>query len=102
MSDTLYLGWTTCHGHDVAERLASDLVERKLVACVQIESIQSIYRFEDELKNESELRLSLKFTEKNLHAVESYIHANHPYDLPEWVVIKIDHASAKYLQWAKG
>ncbi len=101
-TDTLYLGWTTCHDQDLAERLAYDLIERKLAACVQIESIQSIYRFEGELNNKSELRLCIKFTEQHLGSVEAYIQANHPYDTPEWVVVKAHHVSAKYLEWAKG
>ena len=101
MSDTLYLGWTTCNNQDVAERLALDLIERKLAVCVQIESIRSVYRHGGELQNESELRLEIKFTEPHAKAVEAYILANHPYTIPEWITIKAEHVSEKYAAWAQ-
>lgn len=100
MSDTLYLGWTTCHDEDVAERLAYDLIERKLAACVQIEAIQSVYRYEGSLRKESELRLCVKFTAAQLKTIEAYLSANHPYETPEWVVVQADHVCPKYQQWA--
>ena len=101
MSDALYLGWTTCHDEDVAERLAHDLIERKLSACVQIESIRSVYRYEGEVKLESELRLCVKFASAQLKSIEAYILANHPYEVPEWVVVQADFVSLKYQAWAK-
>jgi periplasmic divalent cation tolerance protein len=102
MCDALYLGWTTCHDEDVAERLAHDLIERKLAVCVQIESIRSIYNFGGALKNESELRLCVKCTEAKIKPIEAYIMANHPYEIPEWVVVQATHVSPQYLAWATG
>lgn len=101
MNDTLYLGSTTCDNQDVAERLANALVERKLAACVQIESVNSIYIVNGELKNHPELRLSVKFLESNMKAIDAYMLANHSDDLGEWTVVKADHVSKKYLQWAQ-
>jgi periplasmic divalent cation tolerance protein len=101
MNKTLYLGSTTCDNQDVAERLANALVERRLAVCVQIESIQSIYIVDGKLKNHPELRLSAKFLESNMKAIDAYRLANHSDDLGEWMAVKIDHVSKKYLQWAQ-
>ncbi|MGJ8651456.1 MAG: divalent-cation tolerance protein CutA [Opitutaceae bacterium] len=102
MNDDLYLGWTTCDNQDVADRLARDIVERQLAACVKVESVQSHYRFDGELHHESELRLCIKFTGSKTQALEAYIQANHPYETPEWIVIKPERVSEKYLLWAQG
>jgi periplasmic divalent cation tolerance protein len=96
----LYLGWTTCHGEDVAERLARDLVGRKLAACVQIESIRSAYCYQGAVKFGFEFRLCVKFKPQQSKAIESYILANHPYEIPEWVVVPVSYASQSYQAWA--
>ncbi len=101
MSNDLYIGWTTCDNQDVADRLAHDIVERQLAACVKIESVHSVYRHDGELHHEAELRLCIKFTESKMQALEAYIQANHPYETPEWIVMKPVHVSDKYLRWAQ-
>jgi periplasmic divalent cation tolerance protein len=102
MSNDLYIGWTTCDNQDIAERMAQDLVERGLAACVKLESVRSFYRYDNKIHNDSELRLCIKFTESKLDALSAYIHANHPYETPEWIVFKPEHVDPKYLRWAQG
>ncbi|MGJ8653416.1 MAG: divalent-cation tolerance protein CutA [Opitutaceae bacterium] len=101
MNDDLYIGWTTCENQDVAERLADDIIERKLAACIKLESVRSIYRYDGEIHRDSEIRLCIKFTQSKMHTIEAYIQANHPYETPEWIVIKPTHVSKSYLTWAQ-
>ena len=101
MNDALYLGSTTCDNQDVAERLSIDLVERKLAVCVQIQSINSIYIVNGELKNHPELRLSVKFLESQMKQIDAYMLVNHPDELGEWSAVRIDRVSKKYLEWAQ-
>ncbi len=99
----LLIGWTTCDNMDVAERLATGLVERDLAACVQIEtSVRSIFKWKGELQSADECRLCIKFDSEKLDQVNSYIKANHPYENPEWLAICPDVISEKYLAWATG
>jgi periplasmic divalent cation tolerance protein len=100
MNDALYLGLTTCDNPDVAERLAHDLVERKLAVCVQIESVQSIYIENGDLKNHPGLRLSIKFLESQMRQIDAYMLANHMDEFGEWVSFRLDRVSNKYLKWA--
>ena len=101
MENDLFIGWTTCDNQDVAERLANDIVERKLAACVKLESIRSIYRYDGEIHQGSEIRLCIKFTQSKMYEMEAYIRANHPYKTPEWIVIKPTFVSKSYLKWAQ-
>lgn len=102
MSDLL-IGWTTCDNSDVAERLACDMVERGLAACVQFnDEVRSVFKFEGAVQDCSECRLTVKFDADKLNALNAYLKANHPYDTPEWVVVCPQYVSEKYLKWATG
>lgn len=101
MNDALYLGLTTCKNQDVAERLAMDLVERKLAVCVQTQAVHSTYMLNGELQNHSELRLNIKFLESQMKAIDAYMLVNHPDKVGEWSAIRIDRVSNKYMQWAQ-
>lgn len=99
----LLIGWTTCDNSDVAERLAFEMVERDLVACVQFnDEVRSVFKLHGEMQDCSECRLMVKFDAAKLDAVNAYLRANHPYDTPEWVVVRPQYVSEKYLTWATG
>lgn len=101
MNNALYIGWTTCNNRDVAERLANDLIERKLAACVQIDSMRSVYMKDGELVNDDELRLTVKFLGTALQPINAYIMANHPDSNAEWISVKAENVNAKYLKWVQ-
>lgn len=102
MSEIL-IGWTTCDNPDVAERLAEEMIERGLAACVQIEDgVRSIFRWKGEVQSDLECRLCVKFNAVKLDAINNLIKANHPYENPEWVVVRPEFVSEKYLSWATG
>ena len=101
MNNTLYIGWTMCRNQDVAERLANDLVERKLAACVQVESIQSFYSDGKEVTHHGCLRLTVKFLGAHLEQINAYIVANHPEANSEWYSVRAENVNAKYLQWVQ-
>lgn len=97
----LLIGWTTCDATDVAERFAQTIIERDLAACVQIEDgVRSVFKWKGEVQNDLECRLCIKFPEEKYDALCQFIKVNHPYDNPEWVVIRPDSVAEKYLKWA--
>jgi periplasmic divalent cation tolerance protein len=90
---------TTTATAEEAESLARGIVEARLGACVQIQAIQSIYRWQGALCNESEFRLSVKTRRAQFAALARFIREHHSYDTPEIVQIPITAGSAAYLQW---
>lgn len=101
MSEELRIGLTTCDNEDVADRIALVLVERGLAACVNIDhNVRSVYRYKGEVQDQSEIRLMVKFPARNADAIESFIKANHPYETPEWIVLRPESVCQKYLEWA--
>jgi periplasmic divalent cation tolerance protein len=90
---------TTASTAQQAETLARRIVEAGLGACVQIEAIRSVYRWQGALCDEPEQRLSIKTRTVRFEALERFIRAHHSYETPEIVQIPITAGSADYLRW---
>ena len=98
----MHIGWTTLSTLEDAEKLATASVEKKLVACAQVEGpIQSHYIWNDELQTEKEYRITFKFVSENALEVEAWLKANHPYETPQWITVRADRVLPMYLEWAK-
>jgi periplasmic divalent cation tolerance protein len=92
--------FTTTPNETEAENLATKLVEQKLAACVQVfPKIKSFYFWEDEIQKDSEYLLLIKTAAEMFDKVESFIKANHSYENPEIVGIRVDYTSADYQNW---
>ena len=84
----------------VARKLASGILENRLAACVNlVPSLESHYRWEGKLCQETEVLMVLKTKGDQLVALEAWVLAEHPYDTPEFVALKIEAGSAQYLDW---
>jgi periplasmic divalent cation tolerance protein len=83
-----------------AEKLAAQLIERRLAACVNILApCSSVYRWEGEIQRDEEHPLLIKTAQDRYAELEALIRANHPYELPEIVAVSIVHGLPAYLQW---
>ena len=97
----MYIIWTTVGNRADAERIATDVVEHQLAACVQVDGpITSFYRWQGKLERSEEFRLCLKCRPETLAALESRVGSLHPYDTPEWIATAATHVGEKYLSWA--
>ena len=98
----MLLGWTTVSQRSDADRLAADAVAQGLAACVQVDGpIVSHYRWQGKVERAEEFRLCFKFLPRTAKALEKHILDAHPYDVPEWIVVRAEHVSEKYLSWAE-
>lgn len=98
----LYTGWTTVDSRQTADTLAAAIIEKRLAVCTQVEGpITSRYRWEDKLESAEEYRITIKFLESHKHPLSIWLHTHHPYQTPQWLVVKIDEASPAYLEWAR-
>ena len=82
-----------------ARALASDLVQRRLVACVNIvDRVHSIYRREGKVTEDGEQLLIMKTLEEKVPELRDAVLAAHPYEVPEIVAISAD-AFGEYAAW---
>ena len=91
---------TTLGLKEAAEKLAQQLVERRLAACVNVVGpIRSIYRWKSKLHNEQEYLLVIKTTAEQAVHLQSAFRELHPYELPECVQLSVAGGSDEYLAW---
>jgi periplasmic divalent cation tolerance protein len=93
---------TTTGDRALAERIAIELVDQRLAACVQVDGpITSIFRWQREIETAEEYRLSIKTCQHRLPAAIDLIKARHNYDVPEIVVLEISAGTSDYLDWLR-
>jgi periplasmic divalent cation tolerance protein len=84
-----------------AQRLAAELLSRRLAACVQVEAgLQSHYRWQGKACADTEWRLTIKTIAARLPAIEAFMQAEHPYDLPQ-LLWQVQEASAAFAAWVR-
>jgi periplasmic divalent cation tolerance protein len=80
--------------------LATELVEKRLAACVNvIPQIQSVYRFQGKIENDAEQLLLIKTVSERVEELKAVLFSRHPYDVPEFVVLSIDQIAPAYRSW---
>ena len=80
-------------------KIANELVQNKIAACVNITKISSIYSWQGKIENASEYLVSFKTTQKNKKSLKEKIKTSHPYDVPEIAEINITSINKSYLKW---
>ena len=80
-------------------KIANELVKNKIVACVNITKISSIYTWNDKIENTTEYLAIFKTTQKNKKVLKEKIKETHPYQVPEIAEIAIASTNPSYLKW---
>ena len=99
MEDTYIVVLTTVGTKQFANDLARSIVNARLAACVQIQPVQSVYRWKEKVCAEPEYLLVIKTTDQQYAGLEEHIRANHSYETPEIVRMPIAGGSREYLAW---
>ena len=78
---------------------ARQLVDVRLAACVSVLPVVSVYRWNDGISSEPEQQLLIKTTEARLDALQAWMAATHPYEVPEFLVLPVSGGGEAYLAW---
>ena len=98
--DILTVTTTVGSGAD-AQALARVILERRLAACVQVdEGVRSYYRWQGELQDGGELRVTIKTLPACGEALQALLREVHPYELPQFTAWTV-RASPSYAQWVR-
>lgn len=93
--------FTTVATREDAASIARALLQARLAACVQVEAIESHYRWDGELQCDAEYRLTCKTLAARWPAVEAAIRERHPYALPQITACSLDPVHAPYARWVE-
>ncbi len=90
--------YITTGSMEEAKLIARRLVKEKLVACVNMFPVTSIYRW-DGVREDNEVAMIIKTTYEQLENIEIMVKEMHSYTVPCIISFSIDGGSRDYLDW---
>lgn len=83
-----------------ANSIASELVSRRLAACINILGpISSVYHWQGEVERSEEFLLLIKSTETKFLSIQETIRELHSYEVPELLSFTVEAGLESYLDW---
>ena len=101
MKSSMSLVRTTLGSRDAADTLARHLVNAGLAACVHIQEIRSVYRWQGKVEEQGEWLVEARALESRAVAVREAMLADHPYEVPLVETLTVTGISKEYLDWAR-
>lgn len=101
IADNVIIGMISCP-KESAEKLAEQMVESRLAACIQITSpIHSVYIWKGKLHKEEESLLLIKTTRTQVFMIKDFLKENHPYEVPEFLCFPAEDGLEEYMHWVE-
>ncbi len=92
--------YSTVPDRDTGERIAGQLLEYRLAACVSlIPGVISHYRWRGKVEHANEVLMMIKARARDYPRLESALRSQHPYELPEIIMVPVSGGLAEYLHW---
>jgi periplasmic divalent cation tolerance protein len=85
-----------------ARAFAHGLLDARLAACVSLlPGATSVYRWQGKIEEGTETIALLKTTAARVPLLREHMVSQHPYDVPELVVLEASDGLPAYLQWVR-
>ena len=91
---------TTVPNKLLANKIAKELIESELAACISIKQIQSIYKWQGDIEENKEFEITIKSLPKNLNKLTLILKSRISYEVPQ-LIYKIFDSENSYFQWIK-
>ena len=93
----------TAGSSDEAEKIAGELVNKKIAACVNvIPEVKSVFSWKGRMEKANELLLVVKTKSSLFKDVVELVKKIHKYEVPEIIALPIVEGSKDYLEWIDG
>ncbi len=100
MTNRAFIVVSTTHDSEVRARtLAAAVVRERLAACAQLYPVNSVYRWEGDIRTEPEWRIDFKTRAGLAERLTAFIGDHHTYETPEIIGVPVTTGSAAYLDW---
>ncbi|PIE59673.1 MAG: cytochrome C biogenesis protein CcdA [Desulfobulbus propionicus] len=90
---------TTLADEESARRIASEIVSRRLAACVQVTVCHSIYHWQGKIEHDDEFLCVMKTRTDFFPELCRAIEELHPYEVAEIIALPLVNGSERYLRW---
>ena len=98
--DLAVIALTTVPADFDVEALARHLVNARVAACVSaLPAMRSVYHWEGAVETADERQLLIKTVQGRVEDLQRVLAEQHPYEVPEFLVVPLSGGGAAYLQW---
>src|SRR3989344_4460609 len=98
--NSIILAYITCKNRNGAKRIASHLLNKRLIACANILPIDSMYRWKSKIEKGKEAVLIAKSTPKHFASIKNEVKRIHSYKTP--CILKIGaKANPEFETWIR-
>jgi len=95
-----YVVLVTARDQGEAQRIAEQVVNERLAACVNIvPGVSSTYVWRGEVERAGEVLLLMKTSREKLDYLFKRVKELHSYEVPELLALPIERSSPEYLKW---
>ena len=102
VAEEVLIVFTTWPDAETARAAARTLIEEKLAACANLlPGVESIYRWKGAIETSSEVLALFKTTRDRVDALERRLLALHPYEVPEFITVRVNDGLPAYLRWVE-
>jgi len=100
MGEKIVVALSTFPDAETARRISNELVTKRFAACANmLPSVESIYRWKEQIESGSETFVLFKVSENRQSAFQDKLRSLHPYDVPEIIFVPVAGGLPEYLQW---
>ena len=100
MAEKIMLALSTFPDAEMARRISNQLVTERFAACANIfSSVESIYRWKEQIESGNETIVLFKVSEERQSAFQDKLRSLHPYDVPEIIFVPVAAGLPEYLKW---
>lgn len=92
---------TTVGSRNDADDLARQLVNGGLAACVHVQEVRSLYKWQGKLEEQNEWVVEARALESRAVAVREAMLADHKYEVPLVETLTVTGIPKEYLDWAR-
>ena len=82
-----------------AQKIGDKLIQKKLAACLNIFTIESVYSWREKVVRDKEFAAIIKTKKGNFKKIEKFILENHSYNTPCILEIPVSRVTKNYLKW---
>ncbi len=89
----------TCGSWQEAQKIADELLGRKLVACVEFLNIKSRFQWKGNIDESSEVKIIMTTIESHFESIEAEVKKLHSYEIFVLKAIPLSHVSNAASSW---
>lgn len=93
--------YTTAKDEKEAKKLGRALIKERLVACVNLLPISSMYHWEGKVEENKEVGMLIKTRKRLVRKTIKRIKELHTYEVPCIVSFNLDKGNKEFLKWIK-